>query len=82
LRGRFKTPAKFFEIDPGLRRDESARALRRAGSLELDGAAGFLDLLLDLFGFGLADAFLDRLGRAFDQRLGFARPRPVMRGPP
>jgi hypothetical protein len=41
-------------------------------------AAGFLDLLLDLFGFGLADAFLDGLRRAFDQRLGFAEARPVI----
>ena len=40
--------------------------------LEFDGAAGFLDLLLDLFGFRLGDAFLDRLRSAFDQRLGFA----------
>src|SRR4051794_29135403 len=40
--------------------------------LELDGSAGILDLLLDLLGFVLADAFLDGLRRAFDQRLGFA----------
>ena len=40
--------------------------------LELDGSAGFLDLLLDLFGFVLVDAFLDGLRSAFDQRLGFA----------
>src|SRR3989337_1407126 len=40
--------------------------------LQLDGAAGFLDLLLDLLGLVLVDAFLDGLRRAFDQRLGFA----------
>src|SRR5687768_17798916 len=50
----------------------SPRALRRAGSLELDGAAGVFDLLLDLLGFVFADAFLDRLGSAFDQRLRLA----------
>jgi aromatic ring-cleaving dioxygenase len=46
--------------------------------LELDGAAGFLDLLLDLLGFVLVDAFLDGLRSAFDQRLGFAEAEPVM----
>src|SRR3954452_11376563 len=46
--------------------------LRAARSLELDGSAGVLDLLLDLLGLVLVDAFLDRLGRAFDQRLRFA----------
>src|SRR6476469_6152051 len=60
-------------MDPGLRRDDSACAVRRTGSLELDGAAGFLDLLLDLLGFVLVDAFLDGLRRAFDERLGFAQ---------
>src|SRR3954454_5102241 len=38
----------------------------------LDGAAGILDLLLDLLGLFLVDAFLDRLGSAFDQRLRLA----------
>jgi hypothetical protein len=55
---RFKTPAKLFAEKRSL--------------LELDGAAGFFDLLLDLLGFFLVDAFLDRLRRAFDERLGFA----------
>src|SRR6187200_1316910 len=41
--------------------------------LELDGSAGFLDLLLDLLGFVLVDAFLDGLRSAFDERLGFAQ---------
>src|SRR5688572_14987865 len=41
--------------------------------LELDGAAGFLDLLLDLLGLVLADAFLERLRSAFDERLRFAQ---------
>src|ERR1044071_9022586 len=41
--------------------------------LELDGAAGFLDLLLDLLGLVLRHAFLDGLRSAFDQRLGFAQ---------
>src|SRR5688500_12456550 len=41
--------------------------------LELDGAAGFLDLLLDLLGLFLVDAFLDGLRSAFDQRFGFAQ---------
>ena len=46
--------------------------MRRAGSLQLDGAAGFLEALLELLGFGLGNAFLDRLRGALDQRLGFA----------
>src|SRR6476620_8964958 len=37
--------------------------------LELDGAAGFLDLLLDLLGLVLVDAFLDRLRRTLDEGL-------------
>src|SRR6476620_2548529 len=45
----------------------------RRSLLELDGAAGFLDLLLDLLGLVLVDAFLDGLRRAFDERLGFAQ---------
>src|SRR5690242_20594889 len=40
--------------------------------LQLDGAAGILDLLLDLLGLFLVDAFLDRLRGAFDQRLRLA----------
>src|SRR6185312_15047189 len=43
------------------------------GLLQLDGSAGVLDLLLDLLRLILVDAFLDGLGRAFDQRLGFAQ---------
>ena len=38
--------------------------------LDLDAGASFFQLLLDVFGFVLADAFLDRSGHAFDQRLG------------
>src|SRR5437764_4467507 len=41
-------------------------------SLQLDGAAGVLDLLLDLLGLVLVDAFLDRLRGALDQRLRLA----------
>src|SRR5690606_20070415 len=43
------------------------------GLLQLDGAAGFLDLLLDLFGLGLVHAFLERLRRALDESLGFGQ---------
>src|SRR6187551_3931045 len=39
--------------------------------LELHLGTGGLELLLDLFGFGLGGAFLDRLRRAFDEVLGF-----------
>src|SRR3954467_2544076 len=46
--------------------------LAAPGSLDLDGRAGFLEALLELLGFGLVDAFLDGLGSALDQRLGFA----------
>src|SRR5687768_4548279 len=42
-------------------------------SLDLDGAAGGFDLVLDLFGLGLVDAFLDRLGGALDEGLGFGQ---------
>src|SRR4029079_15627633 len=60
------------QMDPGFRRDNSTQPLRAARLLELDGAAGVLDLLLDLLGLFLVDAFLDRLGSAFDQRLRLA----------
>src|SRR3954467_2214977 len=46
--------------------------LAAPGSLDLDGRAGFLEALLELLGFGLVDAFLDGLGSALDQGLGFA----------
>src|ERR1700761_231506 len=39
--------------------------------LELDLGASLLQLSLDLVGFFLVDAFLDRLRRAFDEVLGF-----------
>ena len=48
-----------------------AKAIRRL--LEFDRAASGFDLALDFFGFRLVDAFLDRLRRAFDERLGFAQ---------
>src|SRR6185503_4310431 len=53
--------------EPPLPSCERSRSL-----LQLDGAAGILDLLLDLLGLFLVDAFLDRLGSAFDQRLRLA----------
>src|SRR3954453_12887483 len=37
--------------------------------LQLDGAAGVLDLALQLLGLVLVDAFLDRLRRLVDERL-------------
>src|SRR5215213_6452899 len=58
-------------MDPSLRWDDSGR-LAALGSLKLDGRAGFLEALLELLGFGLVDAFLDRPGSALDQSLGFA----------
>ena len=60
---------------PGLRRLRVACATRRrrCGLLEFDGRASGFELLLELFGFGLVDAFLDRLRRRFDQRLGFGQ---------
>src|SRR5689334_24435814 len=46
---------------------------KRARSLlELDGSAGFLDLLLDLLGLVLGNTLLDGLRSAFDQRLRLA----------
>src|SRR5512147_2124618 len=39
--------------------------------LDVDLGAGFFELLLDLGGLVLRDAFLDRLGRALDEILGF-----------
>ena len=41
--------------------------------LELDLGAGRFELLLDVLGLGLGDAFLDGLGSRLDERLGFAR---------
>ena len=56
---RFKTPVKLYP---------------KIGSLlDLDGAAGSSNLGLDLFGFSLVDAFLDRLRSGFNQRLGFGQ---------
>src|SRR5690349_14927270 len=55
-------------MDPDLRQDD----LSQLRSLQLDGAASVLDLLLDLLGLVLVDAFLDRLGSAFNQRLRLA----------
>src|SRR5690606_4180835 len=43
--------------------------VRTAKLLELDRRAGFFQLLLDLLGLVLADAFLDRLRRTFDEIL-------------
>src|SRR5215469_17193111 len=42
-----------------------------SGLFHLDGGAGVLELLLDLRSLVLVDAILHRLGRAFDQVLGF-----------
>src|SRR5690606_2167594 len=60
---------------PGERREFRTRSRLSPGwrLLELDGTAGFLDLLLDLFGLGLVDAFLERLRRALDEGLGFGQ---------
>src|SRR3954453_12971356 len=38
--------------------------------LQLDGAAGLLDLALELLGLVALDAFLDRARRVVDERLG------------
>src|SRR5258707_12511845 len=57
--------------DPGSR---LARPGFRSGNLrllELNLGASLLELSLDLLGFVLVDAFLDRLGRALDEVLGF-----------
>src|SRR5581483_2115930 len=59
-------------MDPGVRRDNATQPLGAARLLQFDGAAGILDLLLDLLGLVLVDAFLDRLGSALDQRLRLA----------
>ncbi len=66
-KGRLPEEPPLARIEPGWRRGRPEAPLAK-----LDGAAGFLDLLLDLLGLGLGDAFLDRLGRALDQRLGLA----------
>ena len=44
---------------------------RRRALLELDGRALLFELLLELLGLGLVEVFLDGLGGAFDQVLGF-----------
>src|SRR4051794_41616989 len=43
---------------------------RRTNLLELDFGAGLLELRLDLLGFFLGDALLDRLWRPFDKVFG------------
>jgi hypothetical protein len=43
-----------------------------ANLFDFDFCSGRFDLLLDIFGFLLGDAFLDRLWRAFDKRFGFS----------
>src|SRR5882672_4050918 len=50
---------------PGISRSSKLRLL------ELNLGAGLLELGLDLLGLVLVDAFLDSLGRAFDEVLGF-----------
>jgi hypothetical protein len=57
-------------VDPGLRRGESW-GLSPHRSLDLNGRAGFRELLGDLVGFLTGDVLLDVLGSAFDQVLGF-----------
>src|SRR3954464_11181530 len=47
----------------------------------LDLRAGRFDLFLDLFGFRFGHAFLDRLGSAFDERLGFGQTESRHRAP-
>ena len=47
------------------------RFLKGSGLLDLDLGAGRFDLLLDLFGFFLGDAFLQGLRSALDKSLGF-----------
>jgi hypothetical protein len=49
-----------------------AKAHPYANLFDFDFCAGRFDLLLDIFGFLLGDAFLDRLWCAFDKRFGFS----------
>src|SRR5205085_4462442 len=65
-KGRLPPGNRPSSFDPG---SSSTNPIRL---LQLDGAAGFLDALLELLGFGLGDALLDRLRGALDQGLGFA----------
>ncbi len=44
--------------------------------LDFDFRASGFDLLLDLFGFGLRNAFLDRFRRAFNKSLGICQAQP------
>src|SRR5262245_64497305 len=55
----------------GGRQGLPATAPATGASLDLDGAADFLDLLLDVLGLGLRNAVFDRLGRTLDEVLGF-----------
>src|SRR5688572_23739357 len=70
IHGRFKTSVKLARSTGS--RIKSGMTRTTCRSLKLDGAAGLLDLLLDLLGFVLVDAFLDGLRSAFDERFGFA----------
>src|SRR4030095_16440488 len=57
---------------PSFEHSSAETRARKKSLAQLDGAAGFLDLLLDLLGLRLGDTFLDGLGRTLDQRLSFA----------
>src|SRR5690606_10591257 len=54
----------------------AARPWPRRPLLDLDGRAGLFQLLLDLLGLLLGDAFLDRLGSAVHQVLGLLEAQP------
>src|SRR4051812_49814777 len=55
---------------PGGRPSRSSAVLGGAELLELDDAAGLLQLALELLGLVPLQALLDRLGRLVDERLG------------
>src|ERR1700737_124844 len=57
--------------DPGSRAARPGFRSSKLRLLELNLGASLLELSLDLLGFVLVHAFLDRLGRALDEVLGF-----------
>src|SRR3954454_17730501 len=72
-------PSNVWRFHPRFARGVAARARewkQQARLLQFHLGASLFELGLDLVGFVLVHAFLDRLGRAFDEVLGFLEAEP------